>query len=168
MSLVSFFLSSSPSVVQLECVEITHPNFSHTYRLVRNALAGVTVTHDAASGGGSFAYTFMPMKIRPLASSTDLDQEIEVTLGDVGEVIATELDRVSDGNGFYVKPIIKYRSYRSDDLANVLFGPVTLEINGISLTKEGASFKARAANFNLVRTGEIYSVGRFPMLEPLA
>lgn len=166
--LSDFFLNTAPSVVQLECIELSHPKFTQTYRLVRNALAGITVTHDADSGGGSFFYSFMPMKIRTLASSTDLDQEIEVTFGDVGQVLSTETEKVSDGNGFYIKPTLKYRTYRSDDLANVLFGPIVLEIDGITLTKEGSSFKARAINYNMVRTGQVYDVRRFPMLAPLA
>ena len=153
-------------MVQLECIQLSHPNFSQTYRLVRNALAGVTVTHEG--GGGPFLYSFMPMTIRVLGASTDMDQSIEVTFGDVGQVISAEIENVANANGFQTKPLIQYRSYRSDDLTHVLFGPATLEIDTVSLTREGASFKAKAPNFNLVRTGEIYSVSRFPMLAPLA
>lgn len=38
-----FFLNSPSTVVQLETLEISHPHFTKTYRVVRNATQGVTV-----------------------------------------------------------------------------------------------------------------------------
>jgi hypothetical protein len=110
----------------------------------------------------------MPMKIRRLGSNTDLDQDIEVTLGDLGQVIPSEIQLITDANTFQVKPLLKYRTYRSDDPAAPLFGPVSLRIDAIAMTKEGTTFLAKAASFNVARTGETYHVLRFPMLGPLA
>jgi hypothetical protein len=36
------------------------------------------------------------------------------------------------------------------------------------MTKEGCSFRAKAASYNIVRTGETYRVEAFPMLQALA
>ena len=66
-----------------------------------------------------------------------------------------------------VRPIVKYRTYRSDDLTQPIFGPVTLEIATLAMTREGASFDARAPSLNVNRTGEVYSLTRFPMLRAL-
>jgi hypothetical protein len=162
----AFFLGSSPTIVQLELMELTHPKFSQTFRLVRNAVNGVTVTHEG--GAGPFAYTYLPMRIKPLGSQTDLDQELEITIGDLGDIIPAELDRVATGNAFFIKPSLVYRTYRSDDLTTPLFGPFTFRVDGVTFTKQGAAFKARAAQFNQTRTGDTYRIERFPMLEPLA
>ncbi len=168
MSIYSeFFFSSPPDVTELDLLEIYHPNFSQTYYLVRNQQAGVTVMHEGAVG--PFVYSYLPMSIKPLGSSTDLDQEIEINMGDVGEVISTELELVANSAiGFFTKPIAYYRTYRSDDLTAPLFGPVRLRIDGFSFNREGASFRAKAASFNVSRTGEIYRTEIFPMIAPLA
>jgi hypothetical protein len=158
-----FFLNTRPDVVQLDLVEISHPNFTQTYNIVRNAVAGVSVTHEGPAG--PFDYQYVPMRLVPLSASTDMDQEIEITLGDVGEIMQQELDAVSDANGFQTKPTVVYRTYRHDDLSAPLFGPVTLTVNGMTLTREGSVFRAQAASFNLSRTGATYRVERFPMLE---
>lgn len=162
-ALSEFFLNSSPVVVYLELLEISHPNFSQTYYLTREPKP-LTVTHSL---DGSHDYTFCPMTIKPLGADQDLDQDIEITLGDVGEVIAKEIENVYVANAMMVKPIAKYRVYRSDDLTDELFGPEALRIDAVSLTKEGAAFRAKSASFNIVRTGESYRTERFPMLEAL-
>lgn len=161
-ALSDFFFNSRPSVVFLELLEIKHPNFGADYRLVRNAAPQVFVTHEDAL---SWTYEFCPMSIRPLASTTDLDQVIEIQLGDVGQIIADEIKNVMTANGMLIRPTVAYRVYRSDDLTQPLYGPIRLRIDGVSLNKEGAKFQAKAASYNLVRTGETYRTDRFPMLE---
>jgi hypothetical protein len=161
-ALSEFFFNSRPSIIYLEGLEIIHANFSQTYRLIRNSAKTLSLTHEGAVG--PFDYVFAPIAIKPLGSNTDLDQEIEVTLGDVGQIIAAELKRVSDANQMMVKPIVKYRVWRSDDLTDPLLF-ATLQIDAVSLTQETAAFKARSAAYNLVRTGEVYRIDRFPMLE---
>lgn len=165
VALSQFFFSSKPSVVYLECVELYHPNFAvsgQTFRLVRNSASDLSLTHEGPAG--PFTYTFAPMTIKPLSASSDLDQDIEITLGDVGDFIATELQNVMNSNGMLTRPTAKYRVYRSDDFSAPLFGPINLRIDGLSMNREGASFKAKSASYNIVRTGEIYRTDRFPML----
>lgn len=161
-ALSDFFFNSSPSVVYLELLEIKHPNFGADYRLVRNAVNNLFVTHEDSL---SWTYEFTPMTIKPLGSTTDLDQVIEITLGDVGQIIATELKAVANANGMLTKPTAAYRVYRSDDLTFPLYGPVRLRLDGVSMTKDGVKFQAKAASYNIVRTGEQYRTDRFPMLE---
>lgn len=157
-----FFLNSKSSVVQLELLSISHPNFSKTYRIVRNAKDGVTVTHE---DGGVFFYEGAACKIRPHGARDDLDHYLEITFGDLGELIPKEMDLVMAApGGMQIKPTVRYRVYRSDQLTSPLHGPLTLEVASFSFNKEGASFEARAPALNLTRTGQIYSMVRFPML----
>lgn len=160
-----FFLGSSPHVVHLELVEISHFRFSQTYRFVRNAVAGVTVTHENPPGG-SFAYSYLPMQIRRLGSSNDLDQVLRIQLGDVSTIVAQELDAVFDANGMSIKPTLKYRVYRSDVLTAPMFGPTVHEIVTMAMTKEGVAFDAVSPRLNLGRTGKLYVAKDFPMLKP--
>lgn len=156
-----FFLNSLSSVVQLELLEISHPDFSQTYYLVRNATNGVTVTLEDAS---VIEFAYYPLRISPIGSRENLDFGIRVDLGDLGDVLPVELDAVASASGYDVKPTVKYRTYRSDDLTAPLYGPVVLEVESFSFTREGASFEAKAQSLNLNRTGEGYSFDRFPML----
>lgn len=159
---VNYFLNSRSSVIQLETIEISHPAFSKTYRVVRNAAAGI----DAILENGAAAhFEYYPIKLVPQHARNDLDHSITVTFGDLGEVIPLELDRVMNyPNGNKIKPTVRYRVYRSDDLTSPLYGPLRLEVEAFTFSKEGASFEAKAPSVNATRTGEVYSLVRFPGL----
>lgn len=157
-----FFLNSASSVVQLETIEISHPSFTQIYRIVRNAIQGLTATLEDTT---SATFKYYPLRLTPTKSSDDLDQAIKVELGDLGDVIPRELDQVSLAGTFQTKPSFKYRTYRSDDLSAPLFGPLALSITNLAFTKQGSSFDAEAPKVNLNSTGEIYTINRFPMLK---
>lgn len=156
-----FFLNSESSIIQLELIEISHPNFSKVYRIVRNSIQGVTVTLEDST---EETFDYYPLSIKPTGSSTDLDQTLEINLGDLGEVVPFELDLIAASCGFSIKPIINYRTYRSDDLTAPMFGPQLFQINTISFTKDGATISASAPRLNLNQTGEIYGMDRFTMM----
>ncbi len=158
-----FFFNSTASIVELECLEISHSAFSQTYRIVRNAVNGVSVTHD----GGAKAYTYYPVDIQRATESDDLDQILNITFGDLGAIIPTEIERVRAANKFGELPVVKYRTYRSDNLAAPMFGPLVLVIKKFSMKPEGATFEARAPQLNSSKTGERYSIARFSMLSGL-
>lgn len=161
----NFFLGSKASIVQLDLLEISHPSFTKVYRIVRNARAGVTVTLET---GVEQTFEWRPLRITAIGSRDDLRQSLKVDLGDLGSVLPQELDAVSsDPDGFMVKPKVMYRTYRSDDLSAPLFGPLRLEVTTFAFKREGSSFTAAAPELNAAKTGEIYSLARFPMLRSL-
>lgn len=163
MSAISeFFLGSAPYVQQLQLIEISHPNFSQTYRVVRNDTRGVVVTHEGPAG--PFTYSYYPLRIKPVGSGNDLDQKLEVTLGDLGEIIPGELDLVDAANGMETKPTLKYREYRSDDLTAPMYGPLTFDIDALTSTVEGSALRASATAFNRGRIGTYYTTVIFPMI----
>lgn len=165
MSYEEFFLGTPSAIVQLDCISVTHPDFAEEHHYVRNAVSGVTVTLEL--GGGSRTYLYYPMGVKPLGFKDDLDQGFAITLGDTGDTLPDEIDRVQAADGFTVMPAFQYRAYRSDDLTAPLFGPVNLVIKRITMGKEGATFEARAPLVTDGRTGELYRLDRFPMLRGL-
>lgn len=156
-----FFLNSKSSVVQLELIEISHSKFTKTYRVVRNAMQGVTVTLETEAQA---TFDYYPLRIENNGSRDDLDQSFTITLGDLGEVLPLELDSVASQDGFGEKPRVVYRTYRSDDLTRPLFGPVILEVESFAFNREGSTFTAKAPSLNINKTGELYLLERFPML----
>jgi len=156
-----FFLRCASSIVQLELLEITHPSFTKKYRIVRNAVEGVTVKLET---GEIATFDYYPLQISVGASRDDLDQSIVVNIGDLGEVLPKEMDAVKEANSFLTKPNVLYRTYRSDDLTEPMLGPIFLQIEAFSFNKEGATFEAKAPALNVTKTGELYKFDRFVML----
>lgn len=157
-----FFFNTPRSVAQLQLLEISHPSFSQTYYVVRNARLGLTgVVHEDTTVHN---YVYVPMRINQSDSRDDLDTGINVQFGDLGETLPNELDRVFNDSSYDTAPTVKYRVYRSDDLTQPLYGPLTLQIRSISQDENGASFEAKAPRLNFNRTGKIYTIADFPML----
>ncbi len=113
--LAEFFFAAHPAVVQLQTIEITHPNFTTPFRFVRNDPNGIRAFVEGDLG--PFVFQYLPMEIKTLGTSSSLDQAMEITLGDLGTIIPTQLQIISDENGFQTKPVIVYREYRSDEYA---------------------------------------------------
>lgn len=156
-----YFLNSSRSTMGYETVEISHPNFTRTYWIVRNSRAGLTATLET---GASQAFEYYPLKITAKESRANLDAALEIQLGDLGEILPLEMDAIIAASGFGTKPIVKYRTYRSDDLTAPMFGPITLQVGNFTFKREGAAFTAEAPSLNISETGEVYTIDRFPML----
>lgn len=157
-----FFLSTKSNIVQLETIELSHPSFSKSYFLVRNAVAGVVVNLE--NGNAQF-FEYSPLKITPTANREDLDFGLNVSLGDVTQVVQRELDSIRANDTSYIKPKLIYRIYRSDVLNEVLYGPVILEISNFTFSEKGVAFEASAPKANVTGTGELYRINRFPMLK---
>lgn len=163
MSLLSeYYTNSAPSVIQYDCLEISHSNFTQIHRIVRNAPKGLTVTHEGPAG--PFVYDYEPCNITPMGASSDLTQSLGVTLGDLGSIIQAEIAAVTAANGMNERPIVVFRTYRSDDLLVPMSGPSTLEISKVTTSAEGNSFSAQAPLLNNSRTGKLYDKTIFPML----
>lgn len=160
--LADFFLNSRASVVQLELVEVTHPDFTQPYRFVRNNAYGVTVDLSAEEEAVDFVY--YPARITAVGAKGDLDAAIRVELGDLGELIPAEFDEIDEAGGGLIKPAVRYWVFRSDQLGAPIYGPLRLEAPTFNLNADGASFQASAPRVNINRTGERYDLNRFPML----
>jgi len=158
---VQFFLNSKSTVVQYECIELSHPSFSKPYYVVRNNTAGLTAKLET---GETVFFEYYPLEVSQTDSENNLDYSMKLQFGDLGEVLPLELDRVNESNGFAIRPMFKYRTYRSDDLNQPMFGPQTLEIVNFAFNKNGAMFEANAPRLSIHKTGEVYSIARFPML----
>lgn len=158
----AYFLNSERRVVMFETLEISHPNFSQVYRIVRNSRYGITATLEDLT---TVDFTFYPLAITPTGNNITLDQGYRIDLGDPGRTVSDEISNVYIADGQAEKPTLVYRAFRSDDLTQPLIGPETLEIGDISFNREGCTFEARAPRLNILRTGEIYDLIRFPTLK---
>lgn len=161
-SLTAFFLDSRARDIEYETLTIFDPSFSKTYRIVRNSRLGLTATLETSE---TVFFEYYPLKMVRPGDKDDLDQTYQMTLGDLGDLLAKEIRRKRAAGTMHIKPICTYRTYSSADLSAPLRGPEVLEIPQITgLTPEGSEFEARPPRVDNTRTGEIYSLARFPML----
>lgn len=159
----SFFLNSNGGVVPIECVEITHPDFSEPFRYVKNDTEGVTVKYEPM--GENIHYEYQPMSIQRSTVTNDLDQKLAITIGDVDDVLISSVVAARLGSNWSVRPQVKWRLYRDDDLSSPMISLQTLEVASLSKDATGnCTFDAQAPELNSVKTGEIYDIGRFKLL----
>lgn len=155
-----FFLGSTADVRQLELFEITHPDMTQAYRFCLQALDGITVN----VGDGPVLFPYYPAEVQASPSTDDLEAEISVQLGDLGETMPTEIDAIAEAGGMHVRPIMRYWVYRSDDLSAAIYGPIVLEVETMAHEELGSLIEAHAPRLNATKTGERYEIERFPML----
>ncbi|QZA70463.1 minor tail protein [Erwinia phage AH03] len=156
-----FFLKSKSSIVGLETVEISHPKFSKVYRIVRNNTKGISATIE---DGSVVTFSYYPLKIEFDGMKDDLDSGMKITLGDLSEILPVEMDNLN--GDFSVKPTIKYRVYRSDDLTTPIYGPIVYGADDISFDGLDSTIDAQAPSLNNNRTGIIYDLsGKFRTLK---
>lgn len=151
---VNFFMGTAPTAVLLETLEISHPDLSKTYYVVRNSSLPVV-----AEGR---TYEPYPVKLEASSLGDNLDYQLKITLGDIGEA-SGELENLAAGDGFGTRPMIIYRAYNSDDLTSPVQTAV-LEASQMVYNEEGVMFTAEARRLNRAGTGETYTLARFPAL----
>jgi len=156
--LSEFYLNSKSSVAMFETLEISHPNFTQVYRVVRNHCEGITATIETDE---QVFFQYLPMSIERMKTLNNLDFGLKVTFGDLGEIIPNEIDAVMAADGRHIQPTVKYRIYRSDDLTEPLDDVWTLEIKQMGFTSEGCTFEAGAPEMNSNGTGERSTNSRF-------
>lgn len=156
-----YFLSDHSDVIEYETFEISHPDFSQVYYLVRNATDGM---YAADEDGYWRTWQYAPMEIRPIGHTANLDFSIEIFLGDVGSILRAELKNVREADGMDEYPVVTYRTFASDTLGSPMQGPFILEMRQVGLERQGARFECRPPIVNRTRTGVPYTPERFPSL----
>lgn len=157
---IDFFLNSAVNIVAVETMELSHPSFSQVFYLVRNSIKGFTATDENAV---SKTYQYVPMTISSSEVKDNMDASIEINLGDVGSIIPDQLKRIRDADTYHIEPDLVYRLYRSDDTTSPML-TAKLKVSDVVFNRSGCKITAKAARFNVNKTGERYTIARFPML----
>jgi len=158
-----FFLNRKVDIYQLECIELSHPSFLNTYRVVRNDDRGVYVQHK--EGAGQAFYEYLPMFIQRSGMLGDLDQILIVSISGLGDVLPDEFERVIEGQYSDVKPTVNYRLYSSDNLNTPIHYLLGLQLSGVSMNHKAVTFKAESPRLNTAKTGDIFALDRFSGLK---
>jgi len=161
---INYWLKGTRGQVRIECIEIKHPSFTKNYRFTRNAMQGIRAKNEV---GYWLDYEYLPIDIRASRSASDLEQGFTIGIGDVGEVMPKEIDRLRNGQYPNIRPTVNYRVYLSDDLTKPSMSVLDLEITDNQPQKRGAVFVCKARDLNKLATGIVYTLKDFPSLRGL-
>lgn len=162
-------LDSSPSIVPLETLEVTHSLWPTPIRIVTNHADGI----DAMLETGEIVnFEFAPLLINKGKTSDDLDQSFNITLGDLGEIVPPLIKqiRASDSDEY---PKVNYRAYAYDSSTNTFAKdkPIDttkgLNIEQMSRDHQATTFDAKTSDKNTVSTGRPYTMQSHPDLAGL-
>lgn len=159
-----FHLDSSPSIALLETLEINHSTWQKPIRIVTNHADGLTARNEY---GQYIVYQFAPLLINKGSTSDNLDQKLQITLGDLGEIIPPLIESIRQADSDEAPQVI-YRAYAFDvgsmSLAketpiNIIKG---LAISTMSRDYQATTFEAKTEDKNTVKTGRIYNMNDYP------
>lgn len=148
---------------ELETIEVSHPDFSKTFYLVRNLTTGFT---GQLENGGSASFIYCPMRWERGNSENNLDYDLKITFQDLNTLIAPEVNSIPVDSE--VMPVAVIRSYiyqRNGTIGGIADGPYRLTIRDITFTPEGCAFSASAKPLNNSGCGELYTFRRFETLK---
>lgn len=164
-----FHLDSVSSVVLLETLEISHSLWPAPIRIVTNHPDGVAVTLE---NNQQAFFEFIPLLIQRGNTSDDLDQTLNITVGDLGEIVPPLIQKIRDASSDE-KPQVIYRSFAFDAASMVLTKQTPIEIiRGLSVAKmnqdyQATTFEAATSGKNSVKTGRTYNFEEYPDLRGL-
>ena len=164
-----FHLDSATSVVLLETLEISHTLWPDPIRLVTNHPDGISVTLES---GQPATFEFIPLMIQRGNTSDDLDQTLNITVGDLGEVVPPLIQKIRNASSDE-KPQVIYRSFAFDAASMVLTKPTPIEIiRGLYVAKmnqdhQATTFESATSGKNSVKTGRTYNFEEYPDLRGL-
>lgn len=164
-----FHLDSVSSVVLLETLEISHSLWPAPIRIVTNHPDGVAVTLE---NNQQAFFEFIPLMIQRGNTSDDLDQTLNITVGDLGEIVPPLIQKIREASSDE-KPQVIYRSFAFDAASMVLTKPTPIEIiRGLYVAKmnqdyQATTFEAATSGKNSVKTGRTYNFKEYPDLRGL-
>jgi hypothetical protein len=159
--LFTFMMTSPATDVLLETIELSHPSWSKTYRIIRNDCLGASLNTE----NGPFFFQYVPFNLRQSGDSGDLNKKISVELSDLGEIIPEEFRRMEDEGTLNTAPkmVVRCFSHRTGEM---VLGPVKLDIRGaVLIADKGCKLEASAKATMANSTGTVFDIERIPTIK---
>lgn len=160
------FLSSAPQAQrEYRTLEIYHPNFDELLRFVQDNVDRDLPIESTAPRDPNTTQTFIAiaMGIKEPAENDEATPQLRIKLGAVADEVNDQINQIS-GDGYLTPIQVIYRKYYSGDLS----GPVLVyELSAGNLEFKSyteVNFTAEDADFARKRSGELYTLERFPTL----
>lgn len=164
-----FHLDSSPSIALLETLEVSHSTWDKPIRIVTNHADGLTARNEL---GQYVVYQFAPLLINKGMTTDNLDQNLKITLGDLGEIVPPLIDKIRQAESDEL-PQVVYRAYAYDAGSMTLAKETPIDIirglvvSSMSRDSQATTFEAKTSDKNAVKTGRTYNMNDYPDLKGL-
>lgn len=151
---------------EFRTIEIHHTDFSETLRFVRDYEDQTLTLEPTAPRNPSTAvlFTALSMNIKEPGETQDVDQVLKVDLGAIGNEVQDQIDQITTSETFTPIEVI-YRKYYSGDISEPV---LIIQLSASVLQFQGYSsvaFTAEDVDFSNARSGELYTLERFPTLQ---
>lgn len=154
----SFFLTKTSAIAKIDCIELYHPDFGYL-RYQAYDDEGITVQHE---DDAPHLYEYESFEITRGNVTSDLDQGFSITFADYKDDLKNKVNAAD-----HMIPIVfSWRLYRSDDLDSPMF--VQRDLYVIRVNSDGTgmvTFEAGAEQLNNVKTGDTYTLNKYPLLK---
>ncbi|CAM3969845.1 hypothetical protein PSAR109036_01805 [Psychrobacter arenosus] len=162
-------LDSRPSIALLETIEAKHSAWGTSLRIATNHADGFEARNEL----GQFTqYQFAPLIINKGSVSDDLDQSLNITLGDLGEILPPLIKQIRDADSDEM-PSVTYRAY-AYDVASMSLAKETpidiiknLPVQTMSRDHQGTTFEAKTESKNAVVVGRTFNPNDYQDLKGL-
>jgi len=157
-------LDCSPSIVPLETLEISHSTWPEPVRIVTNYDGGVDAQLET---GETVRFDFAPLLLDFGTTSDDLDQSINVTLGDLGEIVPPLIKKIRESESDELPEVI-YRRYAFDAASMTFAKPQPIDITkGLYVEQmnrdyQATTFEAKTHGKNSVTCGRTLNLRDYP------
>ena len=163
------FLVNAPQAErQYKTIEFYHPDFPQLLRFVEDNVDRVLpIESDAPRDPGTDqTFTAISMKIKEPTINDEANPVLRIRLGAVADEVNDQIGFIS-GDGYLTPIEVIYRKYYSGDLTEpvTVFKLFASELSFASYTD--VSFSAEDSIFTRKRSGELYTLERFPGLRGL-
>ena len=163
------FLNGNPeSQREYRTIEAWHPQWSQTYRFVKNYVDRDFTLESTAPRNPNELVTFegVTLNITEPAEREDAEQVLSISFGNVDGLVYDMIDQIS-GSGYLSQVEIVYRKYYSGDTTQPASTPLYLFLSGVDF--EGPTrvvMTAEDVDLTQKRSGSIYTTTAFPGLAP--
>jgi hypothetical protein len=154
------FLASAPrSIHIIQTLEISHSAMTQTYYLSREPYEFEITTE---SGVRTVQPVNLVIKLAGDEGHLDQNFDIRISTVDIEDEFREQLDLIPIDTLEKIRCV--YREYLSDDLTDMVAGPVVLQVETIICEIGVAAISAVYPRYNSTRTGESYVPRDVPML----
>lgn len=151
-------VSNPDGEIELDTLEISHPDMSKTYYLVADQIP-LTAKLET---GADVTFEPSPIGIKGAGNNADMNQSATFTIPDVDNILDDEMDRIGLTSSSY--PVFTFRTYLLSDLSYPAWGPVSYEVQDISQSKGLFTAAVSAPKLNNKGTGLILTPELCPLI----
>ena len=156
----NFFLTDTSAVRKVDTIELNHPDWTVPFYFQNEWIDEDMIATNEDSVAVTYQYQLFEVDRGNVMA--DLDQGVSITFADYIDELKNAINSAD-----HMKAItLKHRMFRDDDLSSPLDFIQTLQVLKVNNDSNGVvTFEASAEQLNSVKTGDVYTLNKYPLLK---